>query len=123
MLKSMTGYGRQESLVSGKKILVEIRSVNQRFTDYSIKVPRHLGFLEDKVRNYASEWITRGKVDIYISVENFDEADKDILLNKALAKNYVEVLQQLRDEFNLKDDIPVMSVARFSDIFKTQRRR
>lgn len=122
MLKSMTGYGRQESLVSGKKILVEIRSVNQRFTDYSIKVPRHLGFLEDKVRNYASEWITRGKVDIYISVENFDEADKDILLNKALAKNYVEVLQQLRDEFNLKDDISVMSVARFSDIFKTERK-
>ncbi len=122
MLKSMTGYGRQESLISGKKILVEIRSVNQRFTDYSIKVPRHLGFLEDKVRNYASEWITRGKVDIYISVENFDEADKDVLLNKALAKNYIEVLEQLRDEFNLKDDISVMTVARFSEIFKTERK-
>ena len=122
MLKSMTGYGRQESLISGKKILVEIRSVNQRFTDYSIKVPRHLGFLEDKVRNYASEWITRGKVDIYISVENFDEADKDVLLNKALAKNYIEVLEQLRDDFNLKDDISVMTVARFSEIFKTERK-
>ena len=55
MLKSMTGYGRQEKLIDGKKILVEVRSVNQRFTDYNIKLPRHMGFLEEKVRNFASE--------------------------------------------------------------------
>lgn len=122
MLKSMTGYGRQEALVSGKKILVEIRSVNQRFTDYNIKLPRHLVFIEDKVRNYASEWITRGKVDIYISVDSYDEADKNVTLNTALAKNYVEVLRQLRDECDLRDDISVMGVARFADIFKTERK-
>ena len=78
MLKSMTGYGRQESLKEGRKILVEIRSVNQRFTDYGIKLPKHLGFLEERVRGFASERITRGKVDIYISVESYEEADKDI---------------------------------------------
>ncbi len=122
MLKSMTGYGRQEALVSGKKILVEIRSVNQRFTDYNIKLPRHLVFMEDKVRKYASEWITRGKVDIYISVDSYDEADKNVTLNTALAKNYVEVLRQLRDECDLRDDISVMGVARFADIFKTERK-
>ena len=122
MLKSMTGYGRQEALVSGKKILVEIRSVNQRFTDYNIKLPRHLVFMEDKVRKYASEWITRGKVDIYISVDSYDEADKNVTLNTALAKNYVEVLRQLRDECDLRYDISVMGVARFADIFKTERK-
>lgn len=122
MLKSMTGYGRQESLTGGKKILVEIRSVNQRFTDYSIKVPRNLGFLEERVRSFASEYITRGKVDIYITVESYDEADKEITLNSALARNYVEVLRQLRDEFDLNDDISVMNVARFTDIFKAERR-
>ena len=122
MLKSMTGYGRQEALVSGKKILVEIRSVNQRFTDYNIKLPRHLVFMEDKVRNYASEWITRGKVDIYISVDSYDEADKNVTLNTALAKNYIEVLRQLRNECDLRDDISVMGVARFTDIFKTERK-
>ncbi len=121
MLKSMTGYGRQESLAGGKKILVEIRSVNQRFTDYSIKLPRHLGFLEERVRNFASEKITRGKVDIYISVDSYEEADKNITLNTALAKNYIHVLKQLRDEFDLRDDISVMSVARFSDIFNAER--
>ncbi|MDY3032069.1 MAG: YicC/YloC family endoribonuclease [Clostridia bacterium] len=122
MLKSMTGYGRQESLTGGKKILVEIRSVNQRFTDYSIKVPRNLGFLEERVRSFASEYITRGKVDIYITVESYDEADKEITLNSALARNYVEVLRQLRDELDLNDDISVMNVARFTDIFKAERR-
>lgn len=121
MLKSMTGYGRQESLAGGTKILVEIRSVNQRFTDYSIKLPRHLGFLEERVRNFASEKITRGKVDIYISVDSYEEADKNITLNTALAKNYIHVLKQLRDEFDLRDDISVMSVARFSDIFNAER--
>lgn len=122
MLKSMTGYGRTETLVSGKKILVEVRSVNQRFTDYNIKLPRHLIFLEDKIRSYASEWITRGKVDIFINVDSYDEADKNIVLNKALAQNYIDVLSQLRDEFNLKDDISVMGVSRFADIFKTERK-
>lgn len=122
MLKSMTGYGRQEKLIDGKKILVEVRSVNQRFTDYNIKLPRHMGFLEEKVRNFASEKITRGKVDIYISVESYDETDKEIYLNTALAKNYIDVLKQLRDEFDLKDDISVMKVAEFTEIFKTERK-
>lgn len=122
MLKSMTGYGRQETVTEGKKILVEIKSVNHRFSDYNIKVPRHLGFLEDKVRQYASERVTRGKIDIYVAVENYDSADCDIMLNEELAKNYIEVLQELRDKFGLRDDISVSSVARYSDIFKTERR-
>lgn len=122
MLKSMTGYGRCETVTEGKKILVEIKSVNHRFSDYNIKVPRHLGFLEDKARQYASKKVTRGKIDIYVAVENYDEADHDIMLNTELAKNYIEVLQELRDKFGLKDDISVSSVARYNDIFKTERR-
>lgn len=122
MLKSMTGYGRCETMVDGKKIMVEIKSVNHRYADYSIRVPRHLGFLEEKVRSYASTIITRGKVDIYISVESYDEADKDIILNEELTKSYLDALHILRDKFGLKDDISVMSVARYPDIFKTERR-
>lgn len=122
MLKSMTGYGRCETVTEGKKILVEIKSVNHRFSDYNIKVPRHLGFLEDKTRQYASQRVTRGKIDIYVAVENYDEADHDIMLNTELAKNYIEVLQELRDKFGLRDDISVSSVARYNDIFKTERR-
>ncbi len=122
MLKSMTGYGRQEAITGGKKIQVEIKSVNHRFSDYSIKVPRHLGFLEDRMRRYISENVTRGKIDVFITVENYDEADRDIFLNEELAKNYIEVLRELRDKFDLRDDISVSSVSRYSDIFKTERR-
>ena len=122
MLKSMTGYGRYETVAEGKKILVEIKSVNHRFSDYNIKVPRNLGFLEDKVRKYASRYITRGKVDIFVSVESYEEADKDIVLNEELAKNYIDVLHELCEKFNLKDDISVSNVARYTEIFKTERR-
>ncbi|MGN0107618.1 MAG: YicC/YloC family endoribonuclease [Hominilimicola sp.] len=121
MLKSMTGYGRREAVTDGKKILVEIKSVNHRYSDYNIKVQRHLGFLEDKIRKYVSSFITRGKVDIYLNVENFETADKEIRLNKEIAKNYIEVLHELRDEFGLKDDITVSGVARNPDIFQTER--
>ncbi|MCC8169789.1 MAG: YicC family protein [Oscillospiraceae bacterium] len=122
MLKSMTGYGRQETVAEGKKILVEVKSVNHRFSDYNIKVPRHLGFLEDRVRKYASTRVTRGKIDIYVSLESYGEADSDIILNEELAGNYIEELKKLRDKFNLTDDISVSSVARYTDIFKTERR-
>ncbi len=121
MLKSMTGYGRREAVTGGKKILVEIKSVNHRYADYSIKVQRHLGFLEDKIRKHISTAITRGKVDIYLNVENYETADKEIILNKELAKNYIDVLRQLRDEFSLEDDISVMSVAKNPEIFQTER--
>lgn len=122
MLKSMTGYGRQEAVVGGKKILAEIKSVNHRFADYNIKVPRHLGFLEDKVKKLASEYITRGKVDIYVNIESSEEADKDILLNEELAKSYINALNELRDKFKLKDDISVSVVARYADIFRAERK-
>lgn len=121
MLKSMTGYGRREEITGGKKIMAEIKSVNHRYADYNIKVQRHLGFLEDRIRKHVSQYITRGKVDIYVNVESYDTADKEIKLNSAMAQNYINALIELRDEFGLKDDITVSSVAKNPDIFKTER--
>lgn len=117
MLKSMTGYGRKEEIADGKKILCEIKSVNHRYSDYNIKVPRYYGFLEDRVRNLVSEYVKRGKIDIYIAVENFDEADKEITVNLELAKNYYDALITLRDSLGLKDDITAMGISRYPDIF------
>ncbi len=121
MLKSMTGYGRRETVTDGKKILVEIKSVNHRYSDYNIKVPRHLGYLEDKIRKCAADSVTRGKIDIYVNVDYFETADKEITLNKELAKSYIDALYALREEFNLTDDITVTSVARNPEIFKSER--
>ncbi len=118
----MTGYGRNEALEGGKKILCEIKSVNHRYCDYTIKVPKYYGFLEDKVRSFVSEHISRGKVDIYIAVESYAEADKEISVNIELAKSYAAALAGLRDELNLRDDVSVMSLARFPDIFIQERK-
>jgi uncharacterized protein (TIGR00255 family) len=122
MIKSMTGYGRCEKVDGGKKILAEIKSVNHRYSDYSIKVPRCYAYLEERVRAYVSRYISRGKVDVYINIESFDEADKSIILNEALAKEYITALYELRDKFGLKDDITVSSVASYGEIFKSEKR-
>lgn len=118
----MTGYGRRECIIDGKKILVEIKSVNHRFADYNIKVPRHLGFLEERIKKLASKSVTRGKIDIFVSVESSEDADKDIILNKALAKSYIDALYELRDTFGLKDDITVSKVASYNEIFRSERK-
>lgn len=122
MIKSMTGYGRAEAVKNGKKISVEMKSVNHRYSDYTIRVPRYFGFLEEKVREYVAKNVFRGKVDIFVNIESYETADKEIILNSELAKSYIEALIKLRDEFNLKDDISVSVVARCSDIFKTEQK-
>ncbi len=122
MFKSMTGYGRYELCENGKKILVEIKSVNHRYSDYSIKVPRAYGYLEDKIREYMSKYVSRGKIDIYVSMESYGEADKEIILNEELAENYINVLRSMVEKFNLRDDISVSTVSRYSEIFKSERK-
>lgn len=121
-MKSMTGYGRHEAVVGNKKILAEVRSVNHRYSDYNIKLPRHYYFLEERVRKLAAGYIARGKVDIMITIETCNGDDRDILLDKSGAESYIKALYELRDSFGLKDDISVMSVARNSEIFKVERR-
>ena len=119
----MTGYGRFEGIIGTKKVLAEIRSVNHRFADFNIKVPRSYGFLEEKVRSFLSEYINRGKVDVYLAMESYSDTDRDVILNEPLAKSYIEALCTLRDKFNLKDDISVSSVARINDIFDMERKQ
>lgn len=123
MLKSMTGYGRCEMPEEGRKVLVEIKSVNHRYSDYTVKLPRYYGFLEDRIRKKVSEAISRGKVDIFVSIENYNDNDTEISLKEDYAKNYIETLYALRDKFGLKDDISVTSVARNQDIFNVERKQ
>ncbi len=121
MIKSMTGYGRSEAVIDGKKIFCEIKSVNHRYSDYSIRVPRNFGFLEDKVKKLASERVSRGKVDIYIGVEYCESADRKIYLNTELAEEYLKALVELKEQTGLRDDISVMGIARLPDIFRAER--
>lgn len=121
MLKSMTGYGRCERIDDGGKVLVEIKSVNHRYSDYTVKVPKYYGFLEDRVRKYMSGIITRGKTDVFIAIENYDD-DVEISLNEEYAKKYINVLGQLKEKFNLDGEISLSEVTKNSEIFNVQRK-
>lgn len=121
MIKSMTGFGRGESSGEGKEFLVEIKTVNHRYSDVFIKMPRQISFLEDKIREVVSKIISRGKIDVYVSFENHSEDSKVVALDEPLVKAYMNAITQLRDRFNLKDDISVSLVSRFPDILKIEK--
>lgn len=120
MIRSMTGYGRGEAQEAGIVFNVEIRAVNHRYSDVSIRMPKQVSFLEDKVRNVVSQSLARGKIDIFISYENTSEASKNIAIDEGLAKAYIDALRKLRDSYDLKDDITVSLVAKFPEVIKIE---
>ena len=122
MMKSMTAFGRARGTQGGKDITAEIKSVNSRYLDCSVKLSRAFSFLEERIKPYLqSKGLTRGKVDIYIGVDVIESAQADITVDFALAEGYLNALRSIRDEFSLRDDISVMSLARYSDIFVVKK--
>ena len=119
MLKSMTGFGRAEQLIEGYLIKIQIKSVNHRYIDFTIKVPRYYTFLEDKIRNAAMQSISRGKVEILVSIEQKESDDKEITLNRAVAEQYVKAVKSLAD-FDVKDDLSMSAMIGLSDIFDVE---
>lgn len=120
MLKSMTAFGRARSLSSDASldITAEIKSVNSRYLDVTVKLPRMYSFLEDRVRTFVSEkGITRGKVEVYIGVDVLVQKGLEIDIDEGAAASYITALEKLRDRFGLKDDITAMKVAANRDIF------
>ena len=122
MLLSMTAFGRDKQTVCGKDITVELRSVNNRFFDCSVRIPRAFSYLEEKIKPYLqSRGISRGKVDVNISIDVLDTQGVSIVLDEGYAKGYLDALYALRDTFGLPDDISVMTVARNPEIFKVKK--
>ena len=120
MLRSMTAYGRNEQIIGEKEICVEIKSVNNRFLDTSVRLPRSHSYLEDKIkRELSARGISRGKIEINVSIVNPESTL--ISVDSQYAKGYIDALRTLRDEFGLADDISVMTVARNQEIFKIKR--
>ena len=97
MIKSMTGYGRCEKVIDNYEIAVEIKSVNHRYADYNIRVPRSYNFLEDFVKSTLQKYIARGKIDVYVSVKKQQDDTTEIALNKPLAESYVKALKSIAD--------------------------
>ena len=122
MIKSMTGYGRAEATLSGKEITVELKSVNNRFFDCSVKLPRAFSYLEERIKPYLqSKSISRGKVDVFITVKSENTDDTKISLNAAVVEGYLSAMRQLVTEYGVKDDISVSTVSRLPDVFVVER--
>ncbi len=117
MIKSMTGYGRYSDSIDGFEISFEIRSVNNRYLDTNIRLPRIYGYLEEKIKKAIQKKAARGKVDAFLTVERPAGETAEIVLDEALAAQYVGALRKIAENHGLRDDISVSSVARFSDIF------
>lgn len=121
MIKSMTGYGRSEQIIDGRDILFEIKSVNHRFFEFSARVPRVYGYLEEKIKSYLQQKISRGKVDVGVTILTLEGTNAEVEINHDLTRSYVEALRELTDKFDLKDDLSLSSISRFSDIFTVRK--
>ena len=116
MIKSMTGYGKSEQTIDSLNVTVEIKSVNHRYFEFSARVPREYGFLEEKLKKYCNSLITRGKVECYVSVEDLEEREMEVNVNETLAAGYVKALKELSERFGLKDDISAVTLSRYPDV-------
>lgn len=121
MIRSMTGFGRGEITQDGKEFTVEIKTVNHRYSDIFIKMPRQINFLEDRVRDLVSKGISRGKIDVFITYSNYGDDSKFVTFDEQLAKAYISAVESLRDKFGLADDISVSLISKYPDVLKVEQ--
>ena len=119
MLKSMTGFGRAECAVDGFNIKVNLKSVNHRYMDVSVKVPKYYTFVEDEIRKTAAKYISRGKVEVFVSVERTEGSGKTVVIDRDVAENYINALKSL-NEFGIEDDVKISTISQYHDIFKIE---
>ena len=122
MIKSMTGYGSSSGTVDGLEITVELKSVNNRYLDASVRLPRSFLFAEDAVKSAVQSHISRGKVDVFVSVDSSGAEDMSVKVNEALLKGYLDALRHVAEEYDLPDDITALSVSRFPDVLSVEKK-
>ena len=123
MIKSMTGYGSAKGTVEGLQITVELRSVNNRYLDVSVRLPRGFLFAEDAVKSAVQRHISRGKVDVFVSVEAADDGgDMCVKVNEALLRGYLEALRHISEEYKLPNDATALAVSRFPDVLSVEKK-
>ena len=121
MVKSMTGYGRAVETVNGREFTVELRSVNNRYLDCSVKFPRSLSFAEEAVKQAVKATISRGKVDVFISIRSEGAADVKVTLNAAMVEGYLAAMKQMVTDYGVQDDISVSVISRMPEVFTVEK--
>ena len=120
-MRSMTGFGRSKNVVNGREYNIEIRSVNHRYNDISVKLPKSISYLEEDIRKEISKFIIRGKLDVSITFIDFNSNDKIITINNELAKIYIKELKELAIKENINDHIEVVDISKFPDVLEIKQ--
>ena len=121
MIKSMTGFGRCETVLNGREITVEIRSVNHRYFEFSCRTPRGYGFLDDKLKAYVNSKVSRGKIDMYVSISASDETPAEVTVNHQLVAGYINAMKEISETYAVENDVTVVSLSRFPDVFTVHK--
>lgn len=121
MVMSMTGFGRCETEVNGRQITIEMKSVNHRYFEFSCRTTRGYSFLEDKLKKYVAQKVSRGKVDMFVSITEPEDSEVQVSINKPLASGYVNAIHSLATEYDIPDDLSVSVLSRYSDIFQIHK--
>lgn len=121
MIHSMTGYGRAVKTLNGREITVEMRSVNNRFLDCSVKMPRAFSYAEDAIKQKIKEQVSRGKVDVFISVNTLEGENVRISLNRPVLEGYLEALRTIANDYGVREDISATSLSRYPDVFLVEK--
>ena len=116
MIKSMTGFGRYEASVGSKKVTVEMKSVNHRYLDMNIRMPKVFNFFDSAIRNEIKKYATRGKIDIFVSYEDLSENNASLKYNEELANEYLSYFKLMEEKFGLNNDVSVLSLSRCPDV-------
>ncbi len=116
MIKSMTGFGRATKELDGYVITVEIKSVNHRYFEFSSRIPRQYGFLDDKLKSYINSKVSRGKVDCFVTIEALNTDSAEVVVNNTLASAYVAALKEMAKKYGIKQDFGVSTLSRFQDV-------
>ena len=117
MIKSMTGFGRFEATENNRKFTVEMKAVNHRYLDVNMKMPKRLNFFESSIRNELKNYISRGKVDLFITYEDYNEKTSVVRYNKQIAQEYLNYLKEIQRDFGLENDIRVSTLSKYPDVF------
>ncbi len=117
MIKSMTGFGRSEKVTEANKIVVEMKAVNHRYCDLSIKIPKKLNYFEAAIRGVLKEYVERGKVDVYITYEDYADASFFVAYNEKIAREYMENLEKISEEFGIEHTINAYQLSKYPDVF------
>ena len=121
MVKSMTGYGRCQETVDGMNVTVEIKSVNHRYFDFSSRVPRNYGFLDEKLKSFVQSKVSRGKIECYVQVDNLEDDTVVVEVNKSLAAGYVKAFNELSETYGIENNINAGLLARMNDVLVVRK--